>query len=197
MSQRAEQKADTREAILRASAAILRERGIGGMSVERAMAGARRTVGGFYAHFSSKGELLAAAFDRAMDDIEQVMHAAARGRSGRDAVGDVAATYLSEEHRDRARDGCPLPAVAGGAAASAPRATRQLLARGVTALCERVSDTGGGELHPDRALALAAVMVGGQILARATRGTPLSSRVLEVSRGITRLLLRDGREALS
>lgn len=189
MSRRTQQKAESRSAIIRSGARILRHQGVAGMSVEKAMAGAGLTVGAFYAHFASKQDLLDHSFTEAMTEIESVMRAAARGRVGRAALVDVAATYLSEEHRERARSGCPLPAVAGEAASSGTRSVRAMLAKGLGTMHERLLALGNGEITADGALALASLMVGGQILARATRGTPVSSRVLAACRDAARRLL--------
>ena len=180
MNQRSLQKAESRGAILRTAASLLRERGIAGVSVERAMAGAGRTVGAFYAHFGSKDELLEHAFVLAMGDIGEMMREAADGQTPREAVVAIAQAYLSEEHRDKAARGCPLPALAAGAAAE-PREGQSLISRGLSTMVDRISTVAKGELTKDQAFALAVILIGGQILARATRGSSLSSRVLASS----------------
>ena len=57
MSQKAEQKQKSHEAILASAAALLLERGIRASSVMDVMKGAGLTVGGFYGHFESKEHL--------------------------------------------------------------------------------------------------------------------------------------------
>ena len=178
MSQRAEQKAESRGAILRAAAGLLRDKGITGMSVERAMAGAGLTVGAFYSHFAGKDELLEESFSQALDENGDVMREALAGRTGRSALRVVASYYLSEDHRDRPKRGCPMPAVAASAIPLGGRPLHRLVARGIETLAERMYRVGAGDITSERALALAVLMVGGQIVARATRGSPLSSRVL-------------------
>ena len=192
MSQRAAQKAESRAAILRAAAGLLRDKGIPGMSVERAMAGAGLTVGAFYAHFSGKDELLEESFTRALEEVGEVMDEGVAGRTGRAALLDAASWYLSEEHRDRAKRGCPMPAVAASTLPSGGRSLHKLVARGLETLAERTFRIGGGEVTTERALALAVLMIGGQIVARATRGSPTSSKVLVACREAAAALLASG-----
>jgi TetR/AcrR family transcriptional repressor of nem operon len=190
MSQRAAQKAESRGAILRTAAALLREHGVAGMSVERAMAGAGLTVGAFYAHFKGKDELLDHAFALALDEIGAIVRSSAGHKRGRTALADVVSTYLSEGHRDQAASGCPMPAVVSSALLVDDRPLRHLVATGLMTLCERIGDLGGADITSERALALAVIMVGGQLVARATRGTPISSRVLIAARDAGHALLR-------
>jgi AcrR family transcriptional regulator len=190
VSQRAAQKAESRAAILRAAASLLREHGLAGMSVERAMTGAGLTVGAFYAHFKGKDDLLDHSFSLALAEIGEVLRESAGDKKGRAALRDVIATYLSEYHRDHAKSGCPMPAVASSAVPADDRSLRHLVATGLMTLSTRLSDLGGAEITSERALGLAVILVGGQILARATRGTPISSRVLSAAREAGHTLLR-------
>ena len=58
MSAKIEQKELSHETILQSAARLLREKGIAGARVADVMKGAGLTVGGFYAHFTSKTELI-------------------------------------------------------------------------------------------------------------------------------------------
>ena len=58
---RQEKKAQSRMRILHEAAAAIRSEGAEHVSVQAVMARAGMTVGGFYAHFASKDELLAEA----------------------------------------------------------------------------------------------------------------------------------------
>src|SRR5579883_1835928 len=64
----AQHKAETRSRILAAAGRLLRTKGLAGVSVEQAMAGAGLTVGGFYAHFRTRNALLGEALGRALDE---------------------------------------------------------------------------------------------------------------------------------
>ncbi len=162
------------------------------MSVPAAMRGAGLTQGAFYAHFDSKEALLATAFEHALTEALQMVDDAAAGRSGVEAVIAVAERYLSEEHRDRPEMGCPLPALFGEAAASTGR-DRDMLARGLDAMRDRIEWVGGGTLDSDEAMAIVVLLVGAQVTARALRGTPSSTTVLATSRAWITALLRSSR----
>ena len=157
------------------------------------MAGAGLTVGAFYAHFGGKDELLEESFTLALEENGDVMREGVAGRAGRSALRDVAAYYLSEEHRDRPKQGCPMPAVAASAIPLGGRPLHRLVARGLETLAERISKVGAGDITSDRALALAVLMIGGQIIARATRGSPVSSRVLVACRSAAERLIQTDR----
>jgi TetR/AcrR family transcriptional repressor of nem operon len=178
MSQRALQKSDSKRAILRSAATILRERGGAGASVQHVMAGAGLTVGAFYAHFPDKEALVAEAFVQALDEAKALVDGATGGATGAAALSAVVDRYLSEEHRDDVRRGCPLPAMLGEAAASHDADSSELFEQAVKTMRDRLAAVAQKDAPADAVLALVALMVGGQILARATRGTPTSSMVL-------------------
>ena len=157
------------------------------------MAGAGLTVGAFYAHFKGKDDLLDHAFSLALDEIGAMMKSSAGGKKGRAALMDVVSTYLSEGHRDHVEGGCPMPAVVSSALPVDDRSLRHLVATGLMTLSQRIGDLGGADITSERALALAVLMIGGQLIARATRGTPISSRVLIAAHDAAHALLRTGK----
>jgi len=138
------------------------------------------TAGGFYAHFDSKDALFALALD---DAFETSMAGYFRGLEKLDdaqAIDLLTRRYLSRAHRDNIEEGCPLPQLAAdvvraGAAAQDvfESRLRELLLRLAAALAPHPGMTAN-----ERALALAALYVGGLTLARATAGRPLSDQIL-------------------
>jgi TetR/AcrR family transcriptional repressor of nem operon len=157
---------------------LVRERGFNGTSVQEATTGAGLTVGAFYAHFADKEELLRQAVEQAMTELSTHIASSAQGREGAAAAAEIAGMYLSERHRDNVRLGCPLPAVVGEAASADEPVRAEWIAGLLQTLKGRVLDASQPEIGMDSALAIVALMVGGQILARATRGTPTSSEIL-------------------
>ncbi len=185
-----EQKERTRASIIESACKLVRERGIGGARVADVMSGVGLTVGGFYAHFSSKEALVdealrrtaAAMRARLFDRIDE-KPAAARAEV-------VLKRYLSAAHRDDPANGCPLPAVVGEVSTSTPE-HREVLAEQLEALAEQLSSTipkgGGGRSEKGTsprhvALGMIALMYGGISLARALKGTELSDEVLRACR---------------
>ena len=185
MNVRSDQKERTRGDILASASRLLRERGIGGASVAEVMKGAGLTVGGFYAHFASKDELVDASLRHAMRQMWDQLLPTVGSARGAEAVAAIVRRYLSRSHRDHPAEGCPLPAVVGDAAQASPM-IRDALADELG----RHADTLGALLHGERrrhqALALVALMYGGLGLARALAGTPLSDEILEACRAFAR-----------
>jgi TetR/AcrR family transcriptional repressor of nem operon len=192
MATRTEQKEQSHERILESAARLLRERGIAGAGIADVMRGARLTVGGFYAHFASKEDLInetlartaCAMRDRLFFRIEEKPEAA--------RIEVILKRYLSPAHRDDLVQGCPFPAVVGEVGTTAG-AHSQALAEQVEALASRLEallPPCGALPRRAVALGLVAVMIGGLSLARALRGTPLSDEVLRASRALGALVTR-------
>jgi len=185
VSTRTEQKERTRQDILASAIRLLRERGIDGASVAEVMKGAGLTVGGFYAHFGSKDELVGASLRQSMRQLWDEMFAAMGSARGAEAVTMLMRRYLSRSHRDHPAEGCPLPAVVGDAAQASP-IVREALADELVRNAERLGERLDGESRRQRALALVALMYGGLGLARALAGTPLSDEILQACRDFAR-----------
>jgi TetR/AcrR family transcriptional regulator, transcriptional repressor for nem operon len=186
MTTKAEQKELTHETILQSAARLLRERGIGGARVADVMQGAGLTVGGFYAHFASKTELIDEALRRTGAELRQRLFVRLDEKPAADRAEVILKRYLSPAHRDLLTEGCPMPAVVGEVGTTAPEHT------GV--LGEQLEAMAGGleaELPASRpisrrqlALGLVALMYGGLSIARALRGTALSDEMLKACRAL-------------
>ncbi len=182
MSAKAEQKEKSHESILDSAARLVRERGIAGTRVADAMKGAGLTVGGFYAHFASKEELVDEALRRTGNMLRERLFSKLDEKPAEARAEVVLKRYLSAAHRDEQDLGCPLPAVSGEIATTA-RAHTPVLAEQVDAFRASLA-----EHLPKKnrtiALGLIALMVGGLSLARALRGTELSDEVIRACRAL-------------
>lgn len=191
-----EQKAVTHETILESAARLVRERGIAGVPVAEVMRGAGLTVGGFYAHFASKAELIDAALRRTAGLLRARLFARIDEKPPADRAEVILKRYLSPAHRDLYTDGCPLPAIVGEIGTTAPehapvaREICEILAGDL----EAHLPTGGAIPRRRLALGLVALMYGGLSLSRALRGTEWSDEVLRACRAIGASAARgDGR----
>jgi TetR/AcrR family transcriptional repressor of nem operon len=181
MTQRASQKAESRSAILTTAAGLVREQGTEGTSVQKAMNGAGLTVGAFYAHFDDKADLVEQAYELALTEMTAIVLDAGADRTGVAALKPVIEQYLSDEHRDHPSRGCPLPALLGEAAHPDSPIPPPALAHGFETLRDALC-TVDGDLTESQASALLALLIGSQIVARATEGTTLSEAVLTAAR---------------
>jgi TetR/AcrR family transcriptional repressor of nem operon len=162
-----EHKRETRERIVEAAAAAFRELGVPAVGVGEVMRRAGLTHGGFYAHFTSKDELLAAAMARASDETIAVLDSLDSGAST-DLASAVDA-YLCPAHLTHPERGCPIAAL-GPELSRGPQNVRQALAKQLRKrldhLAALVNPRIREEVRQRRADATLACMVGGMIVAR-------------------------------
>jgi TetR/AcrR family transcriptional repressor of nem operon len=184
MNAKAERKERSHETILESAARLVRERGISGASVGDVMKGAGMTVGGFYAHFSSKEDLIDDALRRTAGTLLERLFARIEDKPVPDRAEVILKRYLSAAHRDEQTMGCPLPAVVGEIGTTAGQHGK-VLGEVVDAIAQRLAEQlPGAQTGSARTVAvgLVALMVGGLSLARALRGTPLSDEVIRACR---------------
>jgi TetR/AcrR family transcriptional repressor of nem operon len=186
MSAKAEQKQRTRQAILASAARALRGHGLAGSTIGEVMKAAGLTVGGFYAHFQSKEDLLAQAMKASAQQMWRRVLAEVADRPAEERALAAVDAYLSEQHRDDLEAGCLLPATVTEVAREG-QPYRAVLASGLEAFATELGQLlGGGPGARERAMGLIALMYGGLSLARALGKGRLSSDVLAAARGAAR-----------
>src|SRR5437867_9259325 len=172
-------KEAVRERILASTTKALREHGLSGVSIPTLMKSAGLTHGGFYAHFESRDDLVAAAIKAAgaqtADDIFSEAH----------SLEKTLRLYLSEGHLEHPERGCVVAALGAEGARQAPSVRRAFahVAKRLLGLVER-------KLHPRRrarevseeALRLTATMVGAVVLGRLVEDRALAERILGAAR---------------
>jgi TetR/AcrR family transcriptional repressor of nem operon len=187
-----EQKEQSHQTILVSAAQLLRHRGIAGARVADVMSGAGLTVGGFYAHFASKTELVDETLRETASALRARLFERIEEKPPADRAEVILRRYLSPAHRDLKTEGCPLPAVVGEIGTTAPEhgpVLRELIDAMATELSTHLS---GARPVPRRhlALALVALMYGGLSLSRALKGTDLSDELLRACRAVGVLAAR-------
>jgi TetR/AcrR family transcriptional repressor of nem operon len=180
----AEHKEETRKRVLKAAAKAIRMEGPHRVAVAEVMAKVGLTHGGFYAHFKSKDDLVAASIGQMFEE------GAARARMAIDGVEPAVGLsryldfYLSPAHRDARGAGCPLPYLS----ADAPRMdpiSRARFAEGVSKMTDRFAALFADLGDPDpraKASSMLAEMVGALSLARADSDPQRSDAILDRSR---------------
>lgn len=177
-------KQETRERVLTIAARALRARGPERLGVAEVMAEAGLTHGGFYAHFKSKDDLLAAAVEESFKDGRALWLRATKDHPGVEGLARYVDSYVSEAHRDRIDTGCPIAALGSDFARSesaAAKVFRSNLERLLGAMAERLPGR-DAEARATFAASLFAEMMGAVLVARALGDQPASSRTLEAAR---------------
>jgi TetR/AcrR family transcriptional repressor of nem operon len=107
-----EHKQKTRELVLQAAARAIRSDGPDRVGVAGVMAEAGLTHGGFYAHFKSKDELVAAAIGQMFEQARARLERETADRDPAEGLAAYVDFYLSKKHRDARGFGCPMAALA-------------------------------------------------------------------------------------
>lgn len=161
----------TRAAIVHAARRLFNRHGFDGVSVSQIMTAVGLTHGGFYRHFASKSDLYAEALQCFFTDPrwETRWEGVEIDRAAADIGPQIIRAYLSRRHLDDIENSCPmvaLPSDVARAGEDAKRAYRTVFKAMVDML--RCGARGGH--HPDRtvALSVAALCVGGMVIARAS-----------------------------
>lgn len=174
-----EQVALNRERIVETAARLFREKGYDGIGVADLMKSAGLTHGGFYGHFASKEDLLAAATEHALQQsVQRWQGYLAEGRET--ALRKIGDGYLSEQHRDQPGKGCSVTALGADIARLGDKARHALTegARGQLAVLEQLMPGADAATRRQQALAQYAAMVGAIVLARAVDDAALSHEML-------------------
>jgi AcrR family transcriptional regulator len=184
-------KQATRQRILEAAGRRFKQDGIDGAGVATLMSDAGLTNGAFYAHFSSKEDLVANVLADQLRNQRQSIDAEPSNRAGLEAF---IREYLSPEHRDQVADGCPSAALLDEVARR-PTGTRDVFTEEVMGVIDDIAsrlDPTDVEAGRANALTVFGLMIGTLQLARTLTDRDLSDRVL--ARGVeTALQLLDDR----
>jgi TetR/AcrR family transcriptional repressor of nem operon len=170
-------KQATRERILEAAGRRFKQDGIDGAGVAAVMSDAGLTNGAFYAHFTSKEDLVANVLADQLRVQRQNFDAQPRDRAGLEAF---IRAYLSPQHRDESADGCPSAALLDEIVRR-PAATRQAFTDELLATADdmaaHLDPTDANAARTD-ALTLLGLMIGTLQLARALTDRDLSDQLL-------------------
>jgi len=173
-----QQAEENRRRVVENAARLFREKGTH-LSVADLMKASGLTHGGFYKQFASKDALINEATAHAFAELAQLQSAgleehAGQRDSARKALID---TYLSVEHRDNPADGCPAAALAADMAREpADSGARRVYTEGVGDFAAALAD------EEADGLVRLSTMLGALVLARATKGSPLSEAILDSAR---------------
>lgn len=181
----AEHKQRTREKVLKAAAKAIRAQGPHRVGVATVMSKAGLTHGGFYAHFDSKDDLVAAAIGQMFRESRGTWDRLMQGNPPPDqALAAFIDFYLSIAHRDAVSAGCPIPILAPESK-RLRRPARDQFAAGIASLKERFRvqlESLGIANSQDEASSMVAEMVGALALSRAEPDSERSESILNASK---------------
>jgi TetR/AcrR family transcriptional repressor of nem operon len=185
-----EHKQRTREKVLKAAAKAIRAQGPHRVGVATVMGKAGLTHGGFYAHFESKDDLVAAAIGQMFQEARGNWDRLTQEQKPAAALAAYIDFYLSVAHRDAVSAGCPIPILAPELRRLGKPA-RDQFASGVARLTERLCsqlELLGVARAQDEASSMLAELIGALALARAEPDAQRSEAILNASK--QRLKLR-------
>jgi len=177
-------KQQTRQRIVETAARRFRKDGVEAVGIAAMMADVGLTHGGFYAHFSSKEELVRAALEEGFAKTQvrrsEIM---ARTASGQQSLEAAIRHYLRPAHRDKPEHGCVAAALISEIARHGPE-TRAAFASSLNAGLEQFAASLPKEKSQDEreriAIAIFSTLLGALQMARAVPEKAMSDKILEV-----------------
>jgi AcrR family transcriptional regulator len=175
---------ETKARIVSSARKLFNRFGFDGVSIDEIMADANLTHGGFYRHFASKSDLYAEVLACFFTDPQW------KGRwdgvhidlNAADIGPQIVRAYLSRQHLEEIDDACPMVALPSDVARSGEEAKRafQAVFEAMVDILHRGSRDRG---HPNRvsALAIAALCVGGMVIARASDDRAVADELREAA----------------
>ena len=175
---------ETRTRIVRTAQRLFNMHGFEAVSIDRIMGEAELTRGGFHRYFGSKSDLYAEAMDcfftnpawgNRWEGVE------VDPRNG--ALGpQIVRAYLSRQHYQDREDSCPMVALPGDVARSGAKA-KQAYEAALEAMIAHLQVGAGPTGGPDRttALAIAALCIGGMVIARASDDLAVADEVRDAA----------------
>ncbi|WUD75279.1 TetR/AcrR family transcriptional regulator [Streptomyces sp. NBC_00510] len=173
------QAQENRQHVVATASRMFREKGTA-VSIADLMKAVGLTHGAFYKQFTSKEDLVDTAIAHAFADpaAHSPVTPEEQTEDPEAARRTLIEQYLSIWHRDHAGDGCPVSGFAADLGRDFDQAARsqQAYIKGVRNRAARLA-TGD-----DDGMAQLCTMVGALVLARATRGNPISEELLQAAR---------------
>lgn len=169
--------------ILTQTSKMLRRRGILGTNLADLMAAAGLTHGGFYKHFGSKDELVAAATLRIFAEINQRLESRINLDGVERALRAYVTDYLSTAHIDNPELGCPISSFSPDVS-RVEGPIRGVFTDGVDRTIDMITLGLSGPLKERRrkAIDLMSGLAGAVSMARAVQDNALHHEILDAAR---------------
>jgi TetR/AcrR family transcriptional regulator, transcriptional repressor for nem operon len=163
-------RSQVKKNIIQSARKLFNRRGFDSVSIHQIMAGAGLTHGGFYSYFHSKSDLYAEVLGCFFTDPhwKSCWEGVDVDLRSSDAGPQVVRAYLSRQHFEDVENSCPMTALPTDVARSGKSAKRafETVFKAMVSVLER-SSIENGRPRPATAQAIAALCVGGMVVARA------------------------------
>jgi TetR/AcrR family transcriptional repressor of nem operon len=174
-----------KEKILQSAQRLFNRRGFGAVSIDDVMSDAGLTRGSFYTYFKSKSDLYAQAVTRVVCEKQEN----ASNAQGRHQADQIIREYLSHQHYEDIDGGCPMIGLPSDISRS-DRSVRQAFESALRLMVDiferdmqRLGDAARG-----RAIARAALCVGGMVLARSIEDRGLADEIRAAALSVALML---------
>jgi TetR/AcrR family transcriptional repressor of nem operon len=166
--------------IIQSARRLFNRHGFDSVSIHQIMAGASLTHGGFYSYFKSKSDLYAEVLGCFFTDPEwkSCWEGVEVDLASTNVGPQVVRAYLSRQHFEDVENSCPMAALPSDVARSGKPAKRafETVFKAMVSVLERSSIVNGQPRHTS-AQAIAALCVGGMVVARAMLDRTLADKL--------------------
>lgn len=163
-------RAKVKARIVQSARRLFNRHGFDNVSIAQIMCGAGMTHGGFYSYFRSKSDLYSEVLGCFFTDPnwKNCWEGVEVDLSSADVGPQVVRAYLSREHFENVENSCPMAALPSYVSRSGKSAKRafETVFKAMVSVLERGSNRGGKQRRVN-AQAVAALCVGGMVVARA------------------------------
>jgi TetR/AcrR family transcriptional repressor of nem operon len=163
-------RAEVKAKIVQSARRLFNRHGFDNVSIGQIMAGAGLTHGGFYSYFGSKSDLYSEVLGCFFTDPnwKNCWEGVEVDLKSADVGPQVVRAYLSREHFEDVENSCPMAALPSYVTRSGKRAKRafETVFKAMVSVLQRSSNEGGTRRRVN-AQAVAALCVGGMVVARA------------------------------
>ena len=173
-------RAAVKKTIVESARRLFNRHGFENVSIGQIMAGAGLTHGGFYSYFKGKSDLYTEVLGCFFTDPEwkncwEGVHV---DLTSTDVGAQIVRAYLSRQHLENVENSCPMVALPTDVARSNPRARQafEQVFKGMVSVLERSLDQ-NGQPRRTTAQAMAALCVGGMVVARAVADRRLADNL--------------------
>ncbi len=193
MAGRRSKHEQVREKILDSASRLFNRQGFNAASIDDVMADAGLTRGSFYTYFSSKTDLYA-------QSVARVVCAKRESGNGHDAArfspDQIVRNYLSVRHFEDVEGSCPMIGLPSDISRT-DRSVREAFESALRLMIECFEQSPEQRAKPDRkrVLAIAALCVGGMVLARSVEDRGLADEMREAAMAVALSLGQWGRSS--